>query len=554
MGNSLGRFLGRAAAGGIAALLLTAGWAAASDPSLDELRARMEKLEQQNAELQKQLLTSQQTPSAPTEGGGGLNQKDVKKIVEDALKDQESKKKKTDEEKKAQEEQKKKDAPKKWYEVGSDLNLQAHYKDGRFWLDSAHRDFGVWIGGYVQQDWVWSGMNSALQADPTIGTIEDSTFPRRARIDMFGYAWEQVEWGVELDLEVNPANNLTANQVTSVASGTVPSAGNNPAVGFTDLWVGLKELPVLGNIRFGHIRDPFGLENYSSSMALSFMERGAGFDAFEQEFQPGVWGFRGFLDERLNLAWSIARTDPTQFDVDVGNGDYCFTGRVAGLPFWANNGRCFLHLAADYQYRTGQFDPSIGDHDQRFRARPDIRDEDFLEPRFVDTGTIVSDEGDFLNLEALLVLGPLHIQSEFTQAWVNNANVGGKAVGDLSFNAFYVYAGYFLTGESRAYDKRLLRLGPVQMPNEPFFLVAGEDGHRHWGLGAWEVLFRYDTINLNSGTVRGGAMNTYTSALNWYLNPNLKFMFNYVIADRFVDAPKASGLAHFVGARFQLNF
>jgi phosphate-selective porin OprO/OprP len=383
--------------------------------------------------------------------------------------------------------------------------------------------------------------------------LQDSSFVRRARVDLFGYAWEQVEWGVELDIDTNPANNLTADQVTAVPPGTVPAAGNNPAVAFTDLWVGLKELPVIGNIRFGHIRDPFGLETYSSARALSFLERGAGFEAFDQEFQPGVWGFNSYFDQRLNLAWSVTRPDPNQFDVDVGNGDYVLTGRVAGLPFWANNGRCFLHLAADYQYRTGQFDPTIGDHDFRFRTRPDFHSEDFLLPRFVDTGTIVSDEADFLNLEALLVLGSLHVQSEYTQVWVNNANVGGAAVGDRTFNAFYVYASYFLTGESRSYDKRLLRLDN-QLVNEPFFWVRGEDGQHHWGLGAWEALFRYDTINLNSGTVRGGSLTTYTLGLNWYMNNNLKWQLNYVLADRSVDPPKASGLAHLLGLRFQLSF
>jgi phosphate-selective porin OprO/OprP len=160
---------------------------------------------------------------------------------------------------------------------------------------------------------------------------------------------------VELDIDTNPANNLTADQVTAVPAGTVPAAGNNPAVAFTDLWAGLKELPVLGNVRVGHVRDPFGLENYSSARALSFLERGANFEAFMQEFQPGVWGFNSYSNQRLNLAWSVTRPDQPGFDVDMGNGDYVLTGRVAGLPFWANSGRCFLHLAADYQYRTGQF-------------------------------------------------------------------------------------------------------------------------------------------------------------------------------------------------------
>jgi phosphate-selective porin OprO/OprP len=547
---SVWRSPGRALAGGLTALLLTAGVTLAADPQIDELRARLDKLEKQNEELQKQLLQSQ---PVSTEAGGGVSQKDVQKIVGDALKEQAAKKQQADAEKKATEAAEKKAGASKWYEVGSDLKLQAHYKDGRFWVDSAHRDFGLWIGGYVQQDWIWNGLPQTLVNDPSIGDLQDSTFPRRARIDMFGYAWEQMEFGVELDLEQNPANNLTADQVTPPPSTGVPAAGNNPAVAFTDLWVGLKELPFFGTVRVGHIRDPIGLENYSSSMFLSFMERSANFDAFYQEFQPGVWGFNSWCNERINFAWSVARPDVNGFDVDVGNGNFAGTARIAALPLWANDGRCFLHLGAAYQYRTGEFDPTNSSEDVRFRARPDIRTEDFLGPRFVDTGVLITDEANFVGLEGLLVLGPVWIQSEYTQVMVSNAVSGGKPVGDLTFEDGYISVGVFLTGESRGYDKRLLRLG-LQKINEPFFWVRGEDGHHHGGLGAWELLARYDVIDLNSGAVRGGRMQTYTAGLNWYLNPSLKFQLNYVAAERQVDAPKASGLGNFFGARFQLNF
>jgi phosphate-selective porin OprO/OprP len=552
------KLLGGLVAGGVLALLLAAGPARASDPAVEELRARLDKLEKENTDLKQRLESVEQ---APVGTGGGKNaanagnQDDVKKMIDDALKQRDDKKKKADAEKKAEDEAKKQSSEGAFYQVGSDLELKAHYKEGRFWLDSPHKDFGVWVGGYFQQDWVYPGVPGHIQADPSIGPLYDSTYPRRARIDMFGYAWEQIEWGVELDFENSPLNSPFSNEANATPSGaTFPSAGNAPAMAFTDMWAGVKDIPFLGTVRVGHVRDPFGLENYSSSMALHFMERAASFDAFMQEFQPGLWGFNSWCDQRLNLAWSITELDQPGFNVDVGNGDYAFTGRIACLPIWRNNGRCFLHLAADYQYRSGQFDPNIQDHDFRFRARPDIHDMDFLLPRFVDTGNIVADRADLFDLEGLFVWGPFWLQSEFTQVLVNNAAVGGKTVGDLNFQDFYVQAGYYLTGESCPYDKRALRLGAVQQPIEPFFWVRGADGHHHWGTGAWEVCFRYDVINLDSGPVRGGSMETYTAGLNWYLNPQLKFMFNYILASREVDDPKAHGNVHFFGTRFQLNF
>jgi phosphate-selective porin OprO/OprP len=554
MSSSVWKRASQLAAGGLVAFLLAAGTVRAADPEdpgVADIRARIEQLEKRNAQMLKEVQDRQQTPVATEAPAGAVTQQDVQKIVSDALKDQQAKKQASDAQAKAADDQAKKDAPAKWYEVGSDLNMKAYWKDGLH-LGSSHKDFDVHLGGWFQQDWIFNGERGSIQADPTVGVLQDFTAPRRIRLDMDGYAWEVVEFALEWLFENNPANQLTANQVTSVSSGTVPAAGNNPATQFNDLWAGLKALPVIGNIRVGHVRDPIGLENYSTERATTFMERTSNFDAFYQKFQPGVWGFNSWYDERLNLAWSVTRPDPNQFDVDVGNGDYCLTGRIAGLPFYANEGRCLLHLGAAYQYRTGQFDPAVGDHDFRFRARPDLQELNFI-PRLIDTGTIVADRADFLGLEALLILGPLNVQSEYTQVWVNNGAVGGSSVGDLTFNGWYVTVGYFLTGEARGYDKRLLRLQRSR-PLEPFFWVKDENGHHHWGLGALEVAFRYDQVDLDSGGVRGGVQTDYTLGLNWYLTDMLKFQANYIIADRHVDPPKASGTLQFVGLRVMCTF
>jgi phosphate-selective porin OprO/OprP len=552
MHPSVWKILSRVTAGAVAALLLAAGSARASDPEVEALKAQIEKLTKDYGELQKQLQTAaQQTP--PSESGptaAQINKDDVKKMIDDALKDKggdkggETKDGKSDKG--------------KWYEVGSDLNMYPHWKDGSFWIESKHKDFGVWIGGWLEQDWAWAGQPGAIQGDSSVGTLRDSSFPRRFRLDFGGYAWENMEWLLEVDLENNPANNLTSNGGTATANtttGAVSNTGNLPSVFFTDFWVGYKDLPFLGTVRVGHVRDPFGLEMYSSSRTNEFMERGSGFDCIAggQEFMPGVWGFKSWFNERLNFAWSACEQDPSQDDINFGSGDYAFTASIRSLPMWANNGRCFFFLAADYQYRSGYFDPAIADHDARFRDRPQVRSEGLLTPRLIDTGNIVSDRQDLFCLEALLNLGSFSVQSEYTATMVNNAAVGGKDVGDRTFTAFYVFASYYLTGETRGWDKRLLRQGKVKVL-EPFFWVRDEDGHHHRGLGAWEVLARYDTCNLDSGPVRGGVLDQYTLGLNWYLNDSLKVMFNYVLADRHVDAPKASGTESFVGVRVHLDY
>jgi phosphate-selective porin OprO/OprP len=549
MSASAGKILRHLAAGGVAALLWAAVAARAQDPEVADIRARIEQLEKRNAALMQKV--KEQQAVGTTDPEPAVTHQDVQKIVSDALKEQEAKKEAGAAQQKFADEQAKKDEPTHWYEVGSDLNVAARWKDG-LWLESKHKDFGVHLGGWFQQDFVWIGEPGSMRSDSSVGNLQDLTAPRRVRVDMDGHVWENVEFSLEWLFENSPINNITANQVTPPPSTGVPAAGNNPATQFNDLWVGLKNVPFLGWVRVGHVRDPIGLENYSTERATTFFERTTNFDAFYQKFMPGVWGFNNWFDERLNVAWSVTRPDPNSTDVDVGNGNLVLTGRVAGLPFWANDGRCLLHLGAAYQYRAGQFDPTNSAEDFRFRARPDLQELNLI-PRLVDTGILIADRGDFMGLEALLILGPLHVQSEYTQVWLSNSVVSGKDVGDLSFNAWYASVGYFLTGESRGYNKELLRLQRSR-PLEPFFWVQDENGHHHWGLGAWEVAFRYDEVLLNSGAVRGGELTDYTLALNWYLNDALKLAVNYIIADRHVDAPKVSGTMNFLGVRVQATF
>ena len=54
---------------------------------------------------------------------------------------------------------------------------------------------------------------------------------------------------------------------------------------------------------------------------------------------------------------------------------------------------------------------------------------------------------------------------------------------------------------------------------------VGDDG------ALWQVGLRYDTLDLDDGTVQGGRMDTWTAGVNWYLRSNFKLMLNYVRVD-----------------------
>ena len=145
--------------------------------------------------------------------------------------------------------------------------------------------------------------------------------------------------------------------------------------------------------------------------------------------------------------------------------------------------------------------------------------------------------------ESLLVHGPFSIQSESTLAAVNQM-LGPQ----LHYWGAYSQASYFLTGESRPYDKKTGALDRL-VPLRPFI-------HEHGclqGPGAWELAARWSTIDLNNANRNGGQLTDLTAGLNWYLNGYTKLQFNYIHA--MLDHPTlGNSQANIAGLRCQVDF
>jgi phosphate-selective porin OprO/OprP len=506
---------------------------------LDRLEKLNETLLKQNQDLKQELQTIK-TQEAPV--STGVDKAAVQNIVADYLQ-QQADKAKTE----------KKD---EWYQVGSDTKMPGSWGLNRLTFESANKDFRAHLGGRFQFDSYYIGVPKRMVDFFGSGTLDDDMFFRRIRIEFDGKAYENIEWNFEVDLERNTLFEKLSNGQAS--------NGNYPPTRFDELWVGLTNIPFLGNARIGHVRPPQGLECYTSSRNLMFLERTSGFEAFCQEFDPGVWFFNTNESQRLSWAATVHRIDGVSKAGESGKGDYAVTGRIAGLPIYENEGRCLVHLGGSYQIHSDSFNTSVKDRTVAFAAPPDWRS-GFFTPNMVSTGTIISDHVDQFGLEALLIWGPFSVQSEYFG--VHAADAGfpiaagtAKQIGNANFNSWYVAASYFLTGENRRYDKRLGRIDRL-VPNENFFFVRGDDGDFHRGKGAWEICARWDYIDLSDNDIKGGNMNNYTVGLNWYLNPNMKFQWNWTFTERNVDkdgngggAKGPSGPLHALGMRVQWEF
>jgi phosphate-selective porin OprO/OprP len=374
------------------------------------------------------------------------------------------------------------------------------------------------------------GINGPLE------DFDDGTNFRRARIGVEGLFSDTSDYRIEID------------------------AAGSGRPSFTDVYTTIKELPCVGNIRIGHYKEPFSIEELTSSRFITFMERSLP-NAFSPARNMGISAFNTAADDSVTWALGWFRTGSDEFGDDVtsdtlnspdGEGEQAFTSRVTFNPYYdeGSGGRYLVHIGGAYSFRDAD------EGRVSFASTPELRmrtsstgiggsGEGSL-PNFVSTGTIAADHHDLYGLEAAVVWGSLSVQSEYIAAVVDQS-AGGTA----TFDGFYVYASYFLTGEHRTYNRKAGAFDRVK-PHENFFRVCTEDDGICTGWGAWELKARYSFLDLDDSGIDGGELTDWTFGLNWHLNANFRLMLDYVHAD--VDGGSADGDADILGMRASFDW
>jgi phosphate-selective porin OprO/OprP len=421
-----------------------------------------------------------------------------------------------------------------WYEVGKQLEFKAVWRNGLV-METVDKAFRVHVGGRMHMDGGWWISDEDLQFGPEgVGALEDGANYRRARIRVNGLIYDTVEWVMEYGFE----NGLPQ---------------------FFDVYGELPNLPI-GALRLGHFREPFSMDSLTSGNYLPFMERSLFHDALVPFRNTGVMLYDNALDEQVLWAMGMFRTQSDNNGASAGDGDYSWTGRLTWNPWYEAEGQYALHFGGAASYRALPSLPPPGvplpvpDRRFRFATRPEFR---VNAPFFADTGRIHSEDMSLVGAEAGLGLGPLLLQSEYVAAHVYDAAilpVVGADSTDLFFHGFYAQASWFLTGEHRPYVRRQGVFGQMK-PHENFFWVEDEVcGGTLFGRGAWEAAIRYSHLDLTDQGIEGGVLSDVTFGLNWYLNPNSRFMSNVILIDRNAPGDASDGQATAIGARFQIDF
>jgi len=488
--------------------LVTACIAVAQEPP-EDLHTRLEKLEQQNATLLKML--------------------------EKLDKDQEAGKEKP---KQDGEEPKKEDDNK----TKSDEHVfKVTWKDQLF-FQTSDKAFRLHVGGRFHCDMAWFTADKQVENGPGgVGPLIDGANFRRARVRFDGTIWDNIDFVSEYDF-TNQRDDR----------------GNFIGVGIFDNYIQVSQLPVVGHYRVGHFREPFSYEALASGNDLMFLERSLLQDAFVPFRNIGMMLWDSVLDDRVtwSAGWFFADTNNINA-THAAEGDYAGTFRLTCCPYYDCDGCQAFHLGAAFSRRKTSLDPLGGPDFVSFFARPECR---VNTPRFADTRRIIAPHYEVLGAEAALIWGRFQLQSEYMCALVSDAVYpyeNGQPRGDAFFQGVYVQGSCFLTGECRPYLLKEARPGRLK-PHENFFTIGNEETAwacpEYCGPGAWEVALRYSHLDLDNSGIDGGVLNDITAGLNWYLNPNTKVQWNYILVFR--DSPNnlSSGTAQIFAMRFAIDF
>jgi len=366
-----------------------------------------------------------------------------------------------------------------------------------------------------------SGTGAPLALDNSVGI-------RRARLSMEGTVYKDTDYKFEYDF-------ARAGMVGGTGATVANTQNTSLAGGITDAFARYNFNKKL-SVKLGSFKEPLTLEDTTSDIQTSFIERSMAVNAFVDNlniFKVGIGA--NYSADRWLVATALQTQGPGAMNgatsyvqptvnsqSGAGNTSWELNGRVAGTP-WMASPTQLLHVGGWGSYTSVNnningngslanggvaFGTQMGNMD-----RTNILTTGNLSASATQLATAYNRFG----AETAVVLGPFSAQAEYLQT-----NVSGNGYSNNSMGGYYGYVTYFVTGESRNYVTKTGAFDRVK-PKHNFDMKGG--------MGAWELLAGFDELNLKSGDkINGGSAELGKLGINWYFNPRVRLNTNYVHA------------------------
>lgn len=362
-------------------------------------------------------------------------------------------------------------------------------------------------------------------------SLDDGVNLRRARIGVLGKFMGDWNYALIYDFGGSSDGFASTASAGATAVGFLPGGGLSGVENAYLSYTGFKPFGGTLAVEGGVMDLPYTLDEASSSNDIPFMERAssanvatniaagdfrsaAGARWYDDRFWAGAY-VTGPATGAIHSASSVSPPGTTE--------QYGAVARVAGQIV---SGKDYsLHIGGDAEWLIQPPHNLIANTQTlTLSDRPELR----IDPTtLVSTGALAGVSGaQVYSAEVAGTYGPLFFQGEYF--WYNVDRNAFAPLPSLKFQGGYAEAAYVLTGESRLYNASSAAYGGV-VPANPFSLTGG-------GWGAWEIAGRFSTIDLNdqlatANGVAGGRQTIYTLALNWYVNRNVRLMFDYLHGD-----------------------
>ena len=289
-----------------------------------------------------------------------------------------------------------------------------------------------------------------------------------------------------------------------------------------EFWIGADALG--GFVMVGHNRPAFAMEGMTSSNDILFIERpfisnntiysGREYqNALRYDYESGGFG--------MKVAYYTANPDQDKDSGAVPNSGNGYSARLTFAPMMEEGS--VLHLGASFDLADYKNEGDGVD----IKAKPAAKNG----PSYTLISAADYDEQSTITGELGAVFGPAYFQGEYSVASFDGSG------GSQDVESFYVQAGYFLTGESRSYK---VSKGGFSKPKPKS------------DKGAIELKVRYDFVE-NSDAASSPEASAISFGVNYYVNPQVRFMLDYNMAQYSEDGAEDDEPDAIV-ARAQLTF
>lgn len=219
-------------------------------------------------------------------------------------------------------------------------------------VESKDKNFKLKFEGRIHLDHAYFSQDANL--DTAFGELDskDGTEFRRLRFFFSGVLYKTVEFKLQMDY-----------------------AGG--AARLKDAYIGVKNIPVIGRVRVGHIKEPLRFDALTSSKYITFMERAIPAD-LANERNNGILLMNDFFNNKLSIQTGVFRNaDGFGNDKEAAR-DVAWTSRITTLAINNTEKEQLLHFGFSYSYRKPDKD----------EYEISVRPKSHLANKYISTGNI----------------------------------------------------------------------------------------------------------------------------------------------------------------------